>query len=126
MTTAQAEARIRRAWIAGAAAAVMTLFASLLPLAGISLAGFNLWNLADAVLIAGLAFGISRRSRVCAVVMLVYFVASIVMLVARTTLYANAAVEAIFVYFYIEGVRGAFAWHSLAKAGAAQPPPLAP
>lgn len=125
MTAVQAEACIRKAWIAGAVSAFLTLCASLLPLIGISVAGFNLWNLADVVLIAGLAFGISRRSRVCALVMLVYILALIIMIFARTSYYASAAVEAVFVYFYVGGVRATFAWHRLARAGGAQPPPLA-
>ncbi len=124
MTIPGAQTRIRNAWIAGVISASMTLVASLLPLVGISLVGFNLWNLTDFFLIAGLAFGISRRSRTCALLMLVYFVISKIMLISRTGNVASAAVGAIFVYFYFEGVRATFAWHQLTKAESPQPPEL--
>jgi uncharacterized membrane protein YjgN (DUF898 family) len=126
MTATGAEAKIRNAWMAGSISAVVTLVASLLPLFGISLAGFNLWNLTDFLLIAGLAFGISRRSRVCALLMLAYFVISKVMLIVRTGNVASLVVGALFAYFYFEGVRGTFAWHRLANAETPQPPELAP
>jgi hypothetical protein len=126
MTAPQAKTHIKHAWIVGVVTAAMTLFASLLPLFGVSLVGFNLWTLTDFVLIAGLTFGISRKSRTCALIMLVYFVVSKSMFVAATGDIASAALGAIFAYFFFQGVRGAFAWHRLAKAPVAQPPELKP
>jgi hypothetical protein len=125
MTAPQAKTRIRNACIAGVITAVVTLVASILPLFGVTLVGFNLWNLTDVALIAGLTFGIARKSRVCALVMMVYFVISKAMYVAQTGDILNAALGAILAYLYFEGVRGAFAWHRLMKADP-QPPELAP
>lgn len=126
MNLAQARTRMRNAWIAGVALAGTTLFASLLPLIGVSLEGFNLWNLTDFALIVALTFGISRRSRACALLLLAYFVVSKAMLVARTADLPGAVLGAVFACFFSEGVRGAFAWHRLARAVAEQPPELAP
>jgi hypothetical protein len=126
VTLPQAKARIRNAWLAGIATALMTLFASVLPLFGASVDGFNLWNLTDFVLIAGLTVGIAMKSRACALIMLAYFVVSKALLVARTAEAADAVLGAIFAYLYFEGVRGTFAWRRMARAGSAQPPVLAP
>jgi hypothetical protein len=126
VTLPQAKTRIRNAWLAGIVTAVMTLFASILPLFGATMDGFNLWNLTDFALIAGLTVGISLKSRACALIMLAYFVISKAMLVARTAEAADAVLGAILAYLYFEGVRGTFAWRRLERAGTAEPPVLAP
>jgi serine/threonine-protein kinase len=126
MNAAQAKMRIRNGWIAGVITAAATLFASLLPLLGISLAGFNLWNLTDFALIAGLTLGIARKSRVCALMMLAYFVVSRISLVAQTADIPGAVLGAILAFIFFEGVRGAFAWHQLARVRAPEPPLLVP
>lgn len=124
MTDSEAARHIKNAWIAGIISSVVTLVASLLPLFGTSVAGFNLFNLADVALIAGLTFGIWRKSRVCALVMVGYFVASKIILVFKTGNAAGLVVGAVFTYYYFQGVRGTFAWHRLRKEESAEPPVL--
>jgi len=124
MTDSDALRHIKNAWIAGIISSVVTLIASLLPLFGASIAGFNLFNLADVALIAGLTVGIWRKSRICALIMLVYFIASKVMLISKTGNSAGLIMGAVFAYFYFQGVRGTFAWHKLQKETAGEPPVL--
>jgi hypothetical protein len=79
---------------------------------GFQIMGFNLWNLTEAGLIALLAFGIRRMSRIAALVALVYYV------VGRINLWAkygsqNPVIAGIFVLIFLSAVRGTFAYHHL-------------
>src|SRR4051812_6474798 len=75
--------KIRSAAGAAVIVAGVTLFVVVLGLAGVttfSSLGLDIWALVDVVLVAGLAYGIYRKSRICAVVMFVYFVGSKILL----------------------------------------------
>ncbi len=98
--------KIKSAWVAGLISAGITL---LFAVAGVQ--GFDLANLTDVFLIAGLSYGIYRRSRVCAVVMLVYFVSSKILIVSETGQVSGLFVALVFLYFYGQGVVGTFAYH---------------
>ena len=94
-------------WIAAAAAglltAVMIAFGSLPKL-----------SLLDAAALLGLAYGIRRRSRVCAVLALIYHIANrgLVYLHVAHVPPAIVAGDLVFVTLYIFGVAGTFAAHS--------------
>ena len=113
MTILESKKHIRNAWIASIIAASVTLALSLLSLAGTSLGGYNVWNLFDAVFIAGMAFGIFRRSRICAVLMLVYYLASTIMSITEKPVGIAIVVPVIFIYYYAKGVQGTFVWRRL-------------
>ncbi|MFM1651943.1 hypothetical protein ACI7RC_07560 [Brevibacillus sp. B_LB10_24] len=71
----------------------------------------------DILLILGLAYGVYRRSRICAVVLFLFFVSSkLVMLLAdgRAVLSVVPSLV-IWGYFYLQGVRGTFAYHRRIK-----------
>ena len=68
--------RIRNAWVTGIISGSITLIFTLIAMNGDQLMGFSVWNLSDVVLIFGLTFGIYKKSRTCAVVMLAYFLLS--------------------------------------------------
>ena len=69
------EKHIQRAWIAAVISASMTLLLVLLAIGGVQiLAGLNAWGLLDVVILSGFAFGIYKRSRVCAILLLAYAV----------------------------------------------------
>jgi hypothetical protein len=70
MNKEDAEKAIKNAWIAGIISGVITLLAIFF------LAGIDLFNLIDVALIFGLAFGIYKKSRAAAVIMLIYFAIS--------------------------------------------------
>lgn len=105
--------KIRRGWIAAAISAGMTLLVTLLAMSGASVGSFSAWNMVDVVLIAGLAYGIRRRSRACATIMLGYFVLSKILIVVQTGKPTGVLVGLIFIYFLWQGVSGTFAYHRL-------------
>jgi hypothetical protein len=107
--------KIRNAWVAGAISTTVTLVITTLAVAGTRLLGFTGWEFFDVALLAGLTFGIYKRSRACAMVMVAYFVISKVLLI-RSTGQANGLVlGAVFLYFYIQGAIGTFAFHRALK-----------
>ena len=64
-----------------------------------------------------LAFGIYKRSRVCAVIMLIYFIVGKIIYYNEMTYYGinldfqTIVVALVFIYFYAQAVRGTFAFH---------------
>lgn len=111
----EVQKKIKQAWIAGAISGSMTLLFTLLAISGTKAAGFNAWNFIDVVLIFGLAFGIYKKSRACAVLMLVYFVVSKILIAIETGSVSGTVLAIIFIYYYAQGIAGTFAYHQLVK-----------
>jgi serine/threonine-protein kinase len=111
--------KIKGAWIAAVVSGCMTLVVTLVALSGKSYLGFDAWNSIDVLLIFGLAYGIYRKSRTCAVLMFVYFAISKIMLFAQTGQVSGAVFGLVFLYFYGRGVLGTFEYHKLRKTGEA-------
>jgi serine/threonine-protein kinase len=109
--------KIRNAWIAGLISTVVTLVFTLLAVAGKKIAGVTPWQFVDVAILIGLTFGIYRKSRTCATVMLVYFVISKIMLFAEGQR-GGLVMAFVFFYFYAQGIQGTFAYHRHAKAAA--------
>lgn len=105
--------QIKQAWIAGTISGTVTLLITLLAISGTKAAGFNAWNFIDVVLIFGLAFGIYKKSRACAVSMLVYFVVSKILVALETGSVSGSVLALIFIYYYAQGIMGTFAYHKL-------------
>ena len=82
-------------------------------MAGVDIAGLNGFALLDVVLIFALAFGISRKSRACAVAMLIYFVASKIIMMVQTGHPSNVVGLILFGWLFLQGVKGTFAYHEL-------------
>lgn len=106
---------IRNAWIAACISGVLTLGVTLLSMSGTAALGLDAWTLVDVALIFGLAYGIWRKSRVCAVLMLVYFLFSKIVLVVQTGKFQGGLVALIFLYYYFQGVVATFAYQRLVK-----------
>lgn len=117
MRREEAEKAIKNAWTAGIVSGVLTLVVTIIAMAGYSVLGFSAWNLLDVAVIGGLTFGIYRKSRTCAVSMLIYFLASKLMLWTETRSLSGLPVALLFSWYFVQGVRGAFAWHGLNPAG---------
>jgi hypothetical protein len=66
------DSHIRNAWITGIFVGFMTLVPTVLCLWG-KMRGYESWMILDAFLIFALAYGIYKKSRVCAVLMLFHF-----------------------------------------------------
>jgi len=94
---------IRVAWIAATIVAGVTL---LMVLMGV----VSRWNFLDVFVSLALAFGIYRRSRVCAILMLCYFLANRVL--AVSLFHRAPGIEALFLAAaFILGVHGTFDYH---------------
>ncbi|XLZ70596.1 hypothetical protein ABT364_01135 [Massilia sp. SR12] len=112
---AEIQKKIKQAWIAGTISGSMTLLFTLLAVSGTQAVGFNAWNFIDVVLIFGLAFGIYKKSRACAVLMLVYFIISKIIIAIETGSVSGTVLAVIFIYYYAQGIAGTFAYHKLAN-----------
>lgn len=115
MDQEQTEKAIKNAWIAGIVSGSITLLVTIIAAFGIDILGFSLWNLLDVALIFGLTFGMYRKSRVCAVIMFVYFVASKVFIGIETGKVTGIPLALVFGYYFFQGIRGTFAWHQSEK-----------
>ena len=112
MDMAKADAAIKNAWIAGIISGVITLIVTVVAMSGYSFMGFSALNLLDVALIFGLTFGIYRKSRVCAVIMLIYFVGSKIYLWMDTGKLSGLPLALLFGYYFFQGMLGTFTYHS--------------
>jgi hypothetical protein len=106
----------------------LTLVVSLLPVLGVSVLGFNLsgmlLNVFGSLIGGALSFGIYRKSRICAAALLGYFLFwKIVFFLRDGFIFSGLWTGLVFLYCFIEGVRGTFEWHSLKReqVGKSQP-----
>ena len=112
--------RIKIAWVAGVISASLTLIVSLLPLFKVTVLGFNVsgifLNILGALFVGALAFGISRKSRICAVVLFAYFLFwKVVFVLQYGFILSGLWTGILFLYCYVQGIIGTFSWHSLKK-----------
>ena len=115
-------AKIKAATIAGLISGCLTLLFTVIAIFARDVTGFvDAWSLVDVFLIFGLTFGIHRKSRSCAVGMLVYFVISKIYIYMQTGKASGVLFAAIFLYYYFRGVLGTFAYHKLRQEHLRQP-----
>jgi hypothetical protein len=110
---AEIEKRIRNAWIAGIVSGCITILFTILAVSGVSIGDFSAWSLIDAVFFFGLSYGIYRKSRVCAVTMvLLFFIGKIMQFSELKEVPASMfPVAIIFLYFYLHGAVATFQYH---------------
>ena len=111
------EKGIKGAVAAGIFSGCVTLLFTVLAVAGVNPVGLDASAFLDVVLIFGLTFGISRKSRACAVILLGYFILSKIYMFSQTRSAAGLPMAFVFAYFYAKGVAATFAWH---RAGTAR------
>jgi hypothetical protein len=110
-----AERMVACGWIAAAIAGVATLTLSLT-----SSFGLTHYNLVDAALLFGLAYGIYRRSRICAVLALAYHILNRLMIFYRHDVPPIAIVLTLmFAVLYVLGVIGTFVHQARRRPAAA-------
>ena len=122
MTSQKIDKKIKHARIAAMISGIITLAGSIAlfnkqPDLQFSL--INMLSLVDALIIFCMAYGIYRRSRLCAVLMFEYFLLSKLFIISVST-HINLGtliVGAIFLYFLFQGVRGTFAFHTYRNSG---------
>ncbi len=107
--------KIRNAWVACIVSGVFTLILAVIAMNGNSMGGHTGLDAIDALFVFGMAFGISRKSRTCAVLMLAYFVLSKYLLFRAAGQFNGLLFGIVFLYFYAMGVQGTFEYHQLRK-----------
>ena len=105
--------QIRNAWVAGAVSGTITLAVVLFSIAGVQILGFSAWEFFDVAFVFALAFGIYKKSRTCAIVMLLYFAVSKVLIISENGLKGGIVLSLVFFYYYCYGIAGTFAYHRL-------------
>jgi uncharacterized membrane protein YjgN (DUF898 family) len=110
----EAKLDIKRATSAALIVAGLDLLLAILSLCGIRILGADLWILVDVIIVAGLAYGIHRFSRTCAVLMSIYYLALCVLLLRKTGI-ASIVFRAVFLYYFARGAQAMFTYHKLGK-----------
>ena len=105
------EKHVTRAWMAASIQAGLTLIFEVLAAAGVlDTPGFDAWILLDAAILAALAYGVWKRSRVCALLLLTYSILNEVFLAFQDTAHFSI-LRLIFIYFYFRGTIQLFREH---------------
>lgn len=123
-TVADAANATKQAAIAGAISGGLTLILAGFAMAngGSLLDGFiTSWTGLDAAVMLGLAYGVYLKSRASAVGLLAYYLLNQILLRAEMGWDAGLGMSVFFVFFFVQGVRGAFAYHRMTSE--TEPPP---
>ncbi len=112
MNISGARRHILDAVTTGVISGVMTLILTLGSIVGIKVLGFSVWNLIDVALVFGFTYGIYKNSRICAVLMLIYFTVNQIFF-AVTISKPPSFLSCMFIYFFFQGTRATFAYHRL-------------
>jgi len=109
--------KIKGGWIAGIISATVTLIVTL-----VTLSGNDIWDglwgveaLFDVAFILIMTFGIYKKSRTAATLMLVYFVASKIYIWVETGAPSGFVLAMVFTYFYFQAMIGTFQYHKFVK-----------
>jgi hypothetical protein len=107
--------KIKHAWIAATISGSITLSVTVFAIFGNSILGFSAWELIDVAFIFGLAFGIYKKSRTCAVLMLIYFIGAKILIMLETGKPSGLIMAIVFIYYFAQGVAGTFEYHKLVR-----------
>ena len=120
MEISEALKNIRYGYIAALVSAGITVVLNFLQ---IDAGDVNLFSdpvvLYDVIIILLLAFGIYKKSRVCAIAMLIYFILGKIFQFQEYASYgidtppSTYLVAVVFIYFYFQAVRGTIAFHKI-------------
>ena len=116
MTDTRIEGKIKRARIAAMVSGTITLAGFITMMKNqpwVEFSFLNILVLVDVIFIFIMAYGIYRKSRICAVMMFEYFLLSKIFTIS-TSSHSNLAVfmiGLIFLYFMFQGITGTFAYH---------------
>jgi hypothetical protein len=104
-------AAMQGCWAAVLGAAITALFAIASFYGFQAVKGIDAYALVDAVLLLVLAWGIWKMSRTAALIALIYFVGSKLLIISENGI-GNPIMMIIFGLFYINSVRGTFAYQN--------------
>ena len=106
------EKDIKNAVVAACISGGITALFTLIAVAGFNPVGLDAWTFLDVALIFGLAFGVSRKSRACATILLVYFVASKIYMMSQMGRPTGLPLALLFLYYYAKGASATFKYHA--------------
>ena len=113
--------RIRNGWVAGLVSVAITLVLTLISLLGQSQAfGLDGYAFIDIAIMLGLTYGVYRKSRVCAVLMLAFFALNKVIMWMNAGTLSGVPLSLVFFWLFGQGVVGTFEYHKLARAPRAE------
>jgi hypothetical protein len=114
---------IKHGWVAACVSGTITLLVTVIAMvSGGDGMGDGAWNLVDVGLIALLAFGIYKRSRTAATVMLAYFVLSKILIMMETGKPSGLVVGLLFALFYFRAMTATYRYHRFARDWKRNPP----
>jgi len=112
--------KIKAGWIAGAVSAGITLAIVLISISGTTIMGIDTWSLIDVAVMAGLSFGVYRKSRTCAILLLALFALNKILMWKESGSLAGWPMALAFFACFIMGVQGTFQYHSWKKANSGE------
>lgn len=106
--------KIHNGYMAGYIAAGLNVVVGVLHVIGSSAPTIRLVDyVASAAIIAALAFGVQRKSRVAAVLLLLYFIAASIQYMVVTGQVGGVLIPIIFMLLFYQAIHGTFEWHRL-------------
>ena len=81
------------------------------------------WSYLDSALVAGLSFGVLRRSRTSAVCLFLFYLLSQILFMVETGAPAGLLATLAFLYFFGRGIQGTFAYHRIYREQNPEPRP---
>jgi serine/threonine-protein kinase len=111
--------KIRNAWIAGCISAGITIVFTLASMFGNqSILKLDAWAFIDVVIILGLAYGVYRKSRTCAILMLAFFAFNKIVMWMDAGKPTGLLMALIFFWFYAQGIVGTVRFHRWKRSAA--------
>lgn len=108
--------KIKNCWMAGLISVCITVVFTLIALSGTNVIGLDAWSFIDAIIMAGLTFGVYKKSRVCAVLLLTFFALNKVIMWSQTGNISGLLLALVFFWFFGQGVVGTFQFHKVKNA----------
>jgi hypothetical protein len=116
----KANKSIKNAWVTGVISGSLTLIASMI-LAPLALEMLNVpAMLITAAIVFGLSYGVYRKSRTCAVILLSFYALDKIVFYIDSGRMAGIVVTLIFIYYFAKGIEGTFTYHRLMRGQSVQ------
>ncbi|HAG44929.1 MAG TPA: hypothetical protein DCL31_18380 [Clostridium sp.] len=108
---------IKTAWVLAIVSSLLTLLVVIISVLGNNnFLGLSLYSLLDVVFVLGLAFGVYKKSRVCAVMLFIFFVlGQLNILISGMGSIGSFIMSVAFATGYFQGIRGTIHYHKNKK-----------
>ena len=103
--------KIKSGWVAGVVSISVTMIFILWSFFGTEIMGINAWGLIDVALMGGLTFGVYKKSRTCAVLLLAIFALNKIIMWMEAGTPTGWIMAFAFMYYFYQGVAGTFQYH---------------